>query len=225
MGELGWELAHERLTDAIVNGSLRPGSLHSAASLAKQLGASRTPVREALFQLAGKEMVSFERGRGFRILETSAHQLEEIFQLRLWLEPPATRLAVRNLTAGDVAHLRNHLSSMLQAADANDEPAIWSHDRAFHRAILQASGNGRLAAFVDSLRELTLLRGAVTAMLLSQGLAVVAEHHRPILEAIEAGDAVRAAGAMREHIEHTSQLVETAPHDEGAARAEVSSGP
>src|SRR5918996_737867 len=73
------------LLPAIVKGELAAGSLHSVAELADSLGVSRTPVREALIELASRGMVRFERNRGVRVLQTSIRDIEEIFEIRLLL--------------------------------------------------------------------------------------------------------------------------------------------
>jgi DNA-binding GntR family transcriptional regulator len=91
------------LRAAVITGELAPGSLYSVQTLADQLGVSRTPVREALIKLAQQGMVRFERNRGVRVLLTSLHDLEEVFALRLLLEPPAVQRAVTRL---DAAHRR-----------------------------------------------------------------------------------------------------------------------
>ena len=72
--------------------------MHSVGSLAEMLGVSRTPVREALIELASRGMVRFERNRGVRVVETSVHDLDEIFEMRRLLEPPAARKAVEQMT-------------------------------------------------------------------------------------------------------------------------------
>ena len=91
----------ESIRQAIIDGSLEPGSLHSVQSLADIFKVSRTPVREALIDLAGADMVEFERNRGVRILETSVHDLEEILVLRILLEVPATHRAAGRMTPMD----------------------------------------------------------------------------------------------------------------------------
>ena len=98
-----------------------PGSLHSVAELAETLGVSRTPVREALIELASRGMVQFERNRGVRILQTSIHDLEEIFEIRLMLEVPATAQAVGRMSPAEIRALRGQLTLMEQAAAAGDE--------------------------------------------------------------------------------------------------------
>src|SRR6185437_3348958 len=99
--------------------------------LADQLGVSRTPVREALIKLAQQGMVRFERNRGVRVLLTSLHDLEEVFALRLLLEPPAVGRAVARLDAAQCRELRRLLAHMERAARADDEFTMFEHDRRF----------------------------------------------------------------------------------------------
>lgn len=196
----------DALRTAVITGELSPGTLHSVASLAAQLGVSRTPVREALIKLAHQGMVRFERNRGVRILQTSLHDLEEVFALRLLLEVPATRRAVHLLTPVARRSLRTVFTAMEKAAAADDEYRMWEHDRRFHRALLEASGNGRLAEYVDSLRDMVLRRGVTTAHQ-SRSLAGIVEEHWAVLERVEAADADGAADAMRAHLLRTAQLL------------------
>jgi DNA-binding GntR family transcriptional regulator len=200
----------DALRAAVITGELPAGTLHSVATLAGQLGVSRTPVREALIKLAQQGMVRFERNRGVRILQTSLHDLEEVFALRLLLEVPATRRAVRLLTpttqAATLRELRRVFAAMESAAAADDEFRMWEHDRRFHRVLLEASGNGRLAEYVDGLRDMVLRRGVSTAHQ-SRTLEGIVEEHRVVLERVLAGDADGAAEAMRVHILHTAELL------------------
>jgi DNA-binding GntR family transcriptional regulator len=194
------------LRAAVISGELAPGSLHSVQNLATQLGVSRTPVREALIKLAQQGMVRFERNRGVRILLTSLHDLEEVFALRLLLEPPAVRRAVVRLDGNQRRELRRMFAHMEKAAKVDDEFTMFEHDRRFHRVLLEASGNARLAAFVDGLRDMVLRRGVSTARE-SRSLDDIVAEHRAILDLIEAGDAEGAAKAMREHVRHTAELL------------------
>lgn len=196
----------DALRAAVITGELPPGTLHSVHTLAEQLGVSRTPVREALIKLAQLGMVRFERNRGVRILQTSLHDLEEVFALRLLLEVPATRRAVRLLGPDGRRELRAVFEAMRGAAVADEEYEMWQHDRRFHRVLLEASGNGRLAEYVDSLRDMVLRRGASTAHQ-SRSLDDIVEEHRAVLDRVEAGDADGAADAMRAHILHTAELL------------------
>ncbi|NYI93477.1 DNA-binding GntR family transcriptional regulator [Amycolatopsis endophytica] len=196
----------DELKTAIVNGELVAGSLYSVHDLAERLGVSRTPVREALIQLAERGMVRFERNRGVRILQTSLHDLEEVFAIRLLLEVPATYRAVTQRTAAWVRDLDAQLKAMRVAADRHDEATFMAADRRFHEVINSASGNVRLARYIDSLRDMVLLRGSSTVDT-SRTLADILAEHEEIFARIEAGEAAAAAESMRAHLLHTGRLL------------------
>jgi DNA-binding GntR family transcriptional regulator len=168
---------------AIGDGRLAPGALHSVAQLADQLGVSRTPVREALLMLEREGRVRFERNRGVRILAPTAHDVAEVFELRLLLEVPATAKACGAVDPGP-------LRAAIEAGD----------DAGFHDLIAHAAGNRRLAAVVAGLREALAGTGARDA-------AEVAAEHRAILDALDAGDADRASAAMRYHLRRSAELI------------------
>jgi DNA-binding GntR family transcriptional regulator len=182
------------------------GRRYSVAELAHGFGVSRTPVREALLMLEREGMVRFERNLGVRVLETTLHELEDIFGVRLLLEVPATRHACSRLTEQDLDELQGELDAMALLRDGDDEAAFMAHDQRFHEIILLCSGNQRLAGIVDELRDLTRLRGASTVGR-SRSLAVIYGEHVTIMEALRARDATAAAAAMRAHAFATAALI------------------
>jgi len=196
----------ESIREAIIDGRLAPGSLHSVQSLASSFGVSRTPVREALIDLEGRGMVEFERNRGVRILQTSIHDLEEILSLRILLEVPAAHRAAEQAPEETAAALSDELQAMRKAARDRDEMTMMAHDRRFHEIINEASGNSRLAAYVDSLRDLILTRG-VSTVGRSRDLPEIVREHEAIIAAIEAGDPEAAAAAMKRHLVNTASLL------------------
>lgn len=198
--------ARESIREAIIDGRLAAGSLHSVQTLADSFKVSRTPVREALIDLAGQGMVEFERNRGVRILETSIHDLEEIFTLRLLLEVPATNRAVTNRGAALAKDLAGPLAEMRAAIEDDDERRMMRHDRTYHRLINEASGNSRLANYVDSLRDLVLARG-VSTVGRSRDLGDILAEHLEIQDAVAAGDADSATAAMKRHLVNTATLL------------------
>ena len=200
------EQAHEALRSAIVAGELTPGRLYSVHELAAVLHVSRTPVREALIKLAGESMVRFERNRGVRVLQATAHDLEEVFQLRLLLEVPATRLAATRMSPAELDGLRLIHDEMCLIAASGDEGRFMRYDRRFHEVLLQASGNRRLTTFVSGLRDMVLTRGLCTAGA-SRSLGDIAREHEEVLTRIEARDPEAAAAAMRGHLLHTADLL------------------
>jgi DNA-binding GntR family transcriptional regulator len=196
----------------IGDGRLEAGGLYSVAQLAEQLGVSRTPVREALLMLEREGRVRFERNRGVRVLAPTAHDIAEVFELRLLLEVPATASSAGGV---DLEALAAEFEAMSAAADADDEVAFMDRDERFHAAILAASGNRRLVATVAQLRDAVRGRGASTVGR-SRDLPEILGEHRAILEALQAGDAERAAAAMRYHLRRTGDLLVA---QEGASSA------
>lgn len=196
----------ESIREAIIEGTLEPGSLHSVQSLADIFKVSRTPVREALIDLAGADMVEFERNRGVRILETSVHDLEEILVLRILLEVPATHRATQRIDADGLSALRAELDAMAEAAESGDEATMMQHDRRFHELINTASGNTRLTEYVDSLRDLILTRG-VSTVDNTRSLSEIVAEHEVIISAIASGDADVAAASMKQHLANTASLL------------------
>ena len=197
---------HEAIRNAIILGDLTPGSLHSVQELAAVLNVSRTPIREALLSLADQGMVRFERNRGARILQTTIHDLEEIFSLRLLLEVPATLRATEQIRAAELRRLGRSLDAFRRAITTANVRQHLELDATFHRIIMLASGNQRLAAFVDSLRDLQVMRGASTAPR-ARSLKDICHDHERIYRQMVSGNAIGAAMAMRDHIALTSRLL------------------
>jgi DNA-binding GntR family transcriptional regulator len=205
-GESLTSQVHRALRQAITMGELAPASLHSVAKLAERLQVSRSPVREALISLADQGMVAFERNRGVRILQTTVHDLEEVFSLRLLLEVPATFRAAQIISPADVQRLREALGSRDAFTGAATMLAHQEMDSGFHRVILEATGNRRLVGVVDNLWSHQKMRGVTSAGRTRQ-LADIHQEHEAVFERIEAGDALGAATAMREHLAHSASLL------------------
>lgn len=196
--------AYDEIRRAIISGALPEGSLTSARVLSEALGISRTPVREALVELAGDGMVSFERNRGVRICVTRRQDVEEIFDLRLLLEVPAVKRAVGALSDSVVAALEEAVAQMQACLD--DEAEFMRHDWAFHRVLLEKAGNERLVAIVGRLRDQTRTQGISTVGRSRQLDAIVAEH-QCVLEAVRRRDAAAAAAEMEDHLKTTRDLL------------------
>jgi len=197
---------YESIRDAIVLGDLAPGSLQSVQKLASHLKVSRTPVREALLKLADQGMVRFERNRGARVLETTMHDLEQVFSLRLLLEVPATYRATQLIGTAELRQLRSALDAFRKKIHGASTREHLELDTRFHRVIMRASGNRRLADFVDSLRDLQMMRG-LTAVPKTRALNEIGDDHQRIYEQIVKRDPTGAAKAMREHLAISSRLL------------------
>jgi len=195
----------EQIRAAIRSGEFAPGSLHSVADIANQLGVSRTPVREALLQFAANHVVKFERSRGVRILELSIKDIEEIYSLRLLLEAPSAHRAATRMSDRDRALFRKAFAGMRKATEAGDEALFQKHDLVFHDAIVRAAGNDRVAGVVANTRGQMQALGLSTTK--SRTLADILAAHEKIYDAVVAGNPVAASEAVQDHLIETLTMM------------------
>ena len=206
----------QAVRDGIAAGELVPDETYSVYQLAGLLGVSRSPVREGLLRLAEAGLVEIRRNRGFRVLRPRAHDIAEIVEIRLALEPAAARKAAERGTGEQHTAIRAALNAMGAAAGRGDEASFWPADRALHDLLLRAAGNGRAAAIVEQLRSTTALLGPPTTAS-GRTLAEIHAEHEPVVAAVLARDGATAQAAMRTHLEATGALLVANLHR--AARA------
>jgi DNA-binding GntR family transcriptional regulator len=138
-----------KLRKDITHGTLGPGTLLAEAAVARQLGVSRVPVREALFTLEREGLVEFSTtGRAY-VKELVPHDFEELFLLRLSLEPPAARMAAPALRANPRV-LAENIEATARAKTLLDVTHL---DLNFHQIIMEASGHTRMIRIWRSLRS------------------------------------------------------------------------
>jgi DNA-binding GntR family transcriptional regulator len=198
------EQVKELILARILGGEYEPGERIVETRIAQELGTSQAPVREALRDLELLRFVESEPFRGARVREISEEELIEVYPVRAAIEEVAAREAAVRL-GGVVEALEAELSAMLRAADGGDLHEQVAHDVAFHRLIVEASGN-------RVLRDTWLGLGIETRTIVSalrSGLDPheLAERHRPVLEALRAGDPDRAGATLRRHVEQFGELL------------------
>ncbi|UPA26825.1 GntR family transcriptional regulator [Shinella oryzae] len=192
---------YEVVRNAIVVGELTPGSLHSVNDISERLNVSRTPVREALLKLEEQGMVSFERNRGARILETTVHDLEELFSLRFILEIPAAHRAARRPEAAAIKKLQTHLNELTEAyrLERSNARAHLEPDARFHKQIAAMAGSRRLGAILDNLFDQQMIADGTSGGF-TRGMEEIIDDHVRIFDAIAQKDPDAAANAMRDHL-------------------------
>ena len=198
------EQVKELILERILNGTYAPGERLVETRIASELGTSQAPVREALRDLELLRFVESEPFRGARVREVSQEELVEIYPVRAAIEELAAREAATRLD-GQVEALEEELKAMHLAADANDLHAQVEHDVAFHRVIVEASGNRVLLETWLSLR--IEARTIVTALRTGLDGHDIAERHRPVLDALQARDPDLAATTLRRHLEEFGELL------------------
>jgi DNA-binding GntR family transcriptional regulator len=201
------EQVKELILERILDGTYRSGERLVETRIAAELGTSQAPVREALRDLELLRFVESTPFRGARVREVSQEELLEIYPVRAAIEEVAAREAATRLD-GNVDALAEELEAMHQAADANDLHAQVEHDVAFHRLIVEASGNRILLETWRSLR--IEARTIVTALRTGLNGHEIAERHRPVLEALRDRDPERAGTTLRRHVEQYGELLKGA---------------
>jgi len=189
----------EYVIEAIMSGEFQPGDRLVASSLAKRLGVSQAPVREAIRDLVMLGFLESEAFKGTSVRSFSPKELYEVYTVRAALESLAARLAAERLTEDDVQTLQDTLDEMIRAAQEQDEKQMVRLDNRFHETILQISDNGLLYQLWQTLQfgYWTI----VTTRSSSYNLEELARRHETLLAALATRDPQQAAVAMQHHIE------------------------
>ena len=192
------------LLERILRGELEPGERLVETRLARELGTSQAPVREALRDLQLLRLVESEPFRGARVRAVDDEQLLPVFPVRMALEELAAREAARRAD-GDVRRLEREVNAMREAAAREDWRTQISHDLAFHRTVIEMADNEPL---LQSWLTLGIeVSTAFATYWTFWDQTDLAEFHVPIVDAIRAGDATRAAAEARKHVRRTERVV------------------
>jgi DNA-binding GntR family transcriptional regulator len=195
------EIAYERLKDALQHADLEPGEVLSETRLSKALGISRTPVREALQQLAQEGLVQVIPGRAVTVASPSVRSVMDVVHLRLLLEPELVRLATDAMTDGQIRELSRSVDKMEGACQSGDHLSWSRADTVFHEVLSQACPNELLADVVIQMRNRAHHLANIDSQTNPARLAECTAEHREIADYISLRDADGASQAVREHIE------------------------
>jgi DNA-binding GntR family transcriptional regulator len=191
------DFVYESLRDAISDGRIAGGERVREEEVARNLGVSRTPVREALQRLQQRGLLVFGPGRGLMVAQLSQQQIIELYAMRQILEGSAARFAATHATADEIAILYE-LQQELKVAEG-DPLRHTNLNRQFHQAIYEAAHNRYLMQTLEGLHDsFALLRS--TTFRLPHRQRDSDEERRRIIAAIERRDADLAEKEAREHI-------------------------
>jgi DNA-binding GntR family transcriptional regulator len=199
------ERAYEAIKAKILDSQYAPGSLLSEGQLAADLEISRTPIREALRQLATNGLVEILPKRGVLVTRLTLQDVVEVYQLREQLECFATGLAAVRATTADAAGFHSDHDRALSSLSRGRLREAYDHSILMHRRIMELSGNSRLRQFMQQLNDQVHRFGLLT---LRHGRAAQAiAEHGAIIEAIAANDGARARTLMRSHLREDRNVV------------------
>lgn len=200
------EQAYRSILEAIQNGTLRPGTRMREVELAKSLGISRTPVREALGRLMSEGLAVNDPVRGMIIAELDYANVNELYAMREVLEGTAARFAAQHASEAEITILLELIERERQLDGASAADMV-NHNRVFHDTLYRAAHNRYLVKTLSTLRETMALLGRTT--LANQGRSAQAvEEHLAIVTAIRDRAPEAAEAAARHHIRaaHHSRL-------------------
>ena len=182
---------------ALSSGVYGAGERLTTMRLAKELGLSLTPVREALIELANEGLVEISPHRGARVAELGLTDLSDVYLARAVLEPAATRQAVGHLRASALAQLRRIHRDFVAAVEENDAESLLDLNERFHFTIYDAAGSPLLSRLI---RIVWSSAPNDTFRLFPTRAERSVKEHTLILRALASGNAARAEKAMREHL-------------------------
>lgn len=208
------ERVAESLRAALVSGRMVPGTTYSIPALAEQFGVSATPVREAMLDLVNEGIMSAVPNKGFRVVELSDAELDQITELRRLLEVPTVGDLAGAIDRAAVRRLRSLADAVGDAARRGDVVGYVEADRELHLALLAEAGNPRLVEMVGRLRDQSRLYGL--EQLAAEGVLVdsAAEHMR-LIDALESGDRRAAERVMAHHLDHVRGIWASRREDRG----------
>ena len=192
---------YDALIDLIVGGELPPGQHMVETDLARQLGVSRQPIREALHRMEAEGWVDLRPSQGAFVHVPTDSEVDELLDVRALLEAETGRLAAaRPASSAQLARLREICRDGEAAADADDFGAAVAANNAFHAEIAAVGGNAVLAELADIVGRRVQWYYRMVAPERGHGSWT---EHAEMIEAIEAGDAERAQILARKHTERT----------------------
>lgn len=211
------EVVYDTLRLAIVNGALVSGSRLPEEELAQELGVSRTPVREALQRLLAVGLARRETGRGLIVRHFSRKEIQDIYYVRLQLEPAAAELSAGRATPAVLDALGLLLDRMASIVGPGGGMSYHQAHRQFHASIARISQNEILTAQIETCLDIADTIWLATAPGPTR-YATADRSHRSILAAIAARKPKLARHAMTEHLEHSLNLIldhipPTMPHE------------
>jgi DNA-binding GntR family transcriptional regulator len=192
----------DRLLQDILSGKYQPDVRIVETRVAREMGTSQAPVREALRGLEAIGVVEIEPFRGARVRRPSTVELLEGYMVRTALESLGARLGVPSMTDADLAEIEELQDSMLRAAETGDRHEVAVRDAAFHARVLQLAHNGTLDRVWRSLEPFS--RTYITLVSPGADAQWSADLHLPIVQALQARDVEQVVLALQRHFQQAS---------------------
>jgi DNA-binding GntR family transcriptional regulator len=196
---------------------IKPGERVNESRLSVELGASRTPLREALNRLVAEGLVTFRQGKGFYCRDLDPKEILDLYEARLGVETTIVQLACERASAEDCDRLTSWLRDIAPGQIRASSKMLVSLDERFHMALARLSGNGELERILDNINARIRF---VRWIDMDERRPVTHGEHVRIVEAVRAKDKAAAIAVVRSHISRRADEI-TAAVREGFARLYV----
>jgi DNA-binding GntR family transcriptional regulator len=200
------KLAYEALRDSILSGHLAPGSIVNEMALAKELGISRTPVREALLELSSQGLVEILPRKGIRIKYFTEQDVHEVCEIRELIELAVVEGMARDGAGRSPKTLESALERQRKAVKRGDMREFLEADRSFHLSLRGLTDNRRLRRILENLGDLIHVMG--TEGLTREGrVAEVLKEHQNVVDSLKQGKIREAKEAMHLHLKNSRNAI------------------
>ncbi|MBP5165416.1 MAG: GntR family transcriptional regulator [Lachnospiraceae bacterium] len=200
------EVVFKTLRKAILTGELKPGERLMEIHLAKKIGVSRTPIREAIHKLEQEGLVTMMPRRGAIVAEISEKGLRDVLEVRRALDTFCAELACERISEEEKEALRAACIDFEEAVKAGDATVIAKADVAFHDIIIGATGNERMVMMINNLAEQMYRYRFEYIKDVSNRSRLITEH-RALMDAILKENVIGARDAAREHIDNQEKSI------------------
>ena len=197
------QVVYDRLRHLIVTGQFPSGKRLIINHLAKELGVSPTPVREALHKLEVEGLIKFNPYHGAEVSQLSIDEIVEIYHIRAALETLVTHLAASNLTFEDYSRLDSLINEMEQASKAKDLLRVLEINHEFHLIIWSAAKSPRLCELLENYYDASQ-RFRYVSINVQSNLDQICEEHGQIVKALRDGNVDLAGKYAGDHLERTA---------------------
>ena len=185
--------------------------IYNEMKIAKNLGISRTPVREALLELSSQGLVTFLPRKGLVVNKFNARDINEIFEIREAIELATVEKICKHAPPNGLDGLKDILDAQRKAANEDNHPEFVELDREFHVALCRLTDNRRIEAVMQNIRDFMHLMG-LRAVAMEGRMAEVIREHEVVLDAIRQGRPMEARVLMDYHLKRSKKAVEETYH-------------
>ena len=196
------DYAYTRLRESVLSGEFAPGTVLNQATLARTIGISTTPLREALRRLKSEGLVELDAHRDARVAPLTAEEARDLLEVRRSLDPLAVGLAAERRTKDEIRRMRQAAVGLESLGNDPTVAELATH-RVFHAALYVASHNDLLITMLDALWDKTdrYRRLGLAAVRSQAERDRTAREHAELLEAVVRGDSAGAAELMGQHVD------------------------